>query len=67
MILEFAELATANYDEMFIHRRGANLILFNKEESGRWMRKQQSWTEGPMHSPTLHEAIEDMKRNLHLE
>jgi hypothetical protein len=65
LIVEFAQRATAKHDEMFRFRRGANLILFDKEEwNGRtlWMRKRLTWEYGPMFSPTLVEAIASMDR-----
>ena len=61
-IFLFSERATARYDKMFSHRRGANLILFDRVGNGHWMRKRLSWTEGPMYSETLDEAIAIMDR-----
>lgn len=56
-LVEFSEQRTAKYDEMFLWRLGANMILINKLSSGSWMRKRLSWEYGPMVSPTLDEAI----------
>jgi len=59
-IVKFAKRKTANYDKMFRYRRGANLIMFDKqvgEKDTRWLRKRLSWEIGPMFSPTLDEAI----------
>jgi len=64
-ILAFSERKTARYDEMYRFRRGANLILINKETDFRvrWMRKKLSWTQGPMYSETLDEALAVMEKN----
>ncbi|MBI4120742.1 MAG: hypothetical protein HY457_00595 [Parcubacteria group bacterium] len=59
----FAAKRTAAYDKMFGQRRGANLIIFDKTEWGRWMRKRLTWNSGPMYSPTLDEAVAVMDRN----
>ena len=58
-LFDFAEFATARYDKIFGIRRGANLILVRKptEPGGSWLRKRMSWVSGPMHSPTLDDAI----------
>lgn len=61
-IIEFAKQQTAHYDEMFKYRRGANLVVIDKEGEGRWLRKRMSWYMGPMYSPTLSEALEIFKR-----
>lgn len=63
-IVAFSERVTARYDKMFRYRRGANLILLDKPSfaDGKWMRKKLSWTEGPMYSDTLSEAIAFMEQ-----
>lgn len=60
-IVAFAKRRDEKYDSMFRYRRGCNMILIGKED-GRWMRKRLTWTMGPMHSPTLDEAIAVMER-----
>ncbi len=65
-IVAFAERKTAAYDQMYRWRRGANLILINKHDTGigtLWLRKRLSWDHGPMYSATLDEALEVMERN----
>lgn len=37
-IVAFSERQTARYDQMFRWRRGANLILLDKQRDGGWMR-----------------------------
>ncbi len=69
-LVEFADRVTQAYDRLFRFRRGANLYLFDKPDwrrDGFWMRKKLTWTEGPMFSPTLEEAIAFMMRAAHLE
>ena len=62
-LAEFSEKKTAEYDKMFKWRRGANLILFDKDvKTGQWLRKRITWTMGPMWSTTLEEAIAVMER-----
>ncbi len=56
-LAEFADEQDRRYDEMFRWRRGCNAILFDKVETGRWMRKRLTWQYGPMFSPTLDKAI----------
>ncbi|MBU6370523.1 MAG: hypothetical protein KGH93_01910 [Patescibacteria group bacterium] len=62
-LARFSEEMTARYDKLFRWRRGANLILIGKEErigqkgEYHWFRKQQSWTDGPMWSPSLDDAL----------
>jgi hypothetical protein len=63
-IVEFSKLVTARYDELFRYRRGCNLILLDKREDGHWMRKRLSWTEGPMYSATLEEAMKVFTKEL---
>jgi len=65
-IVAFAKRRDEKYDSIFRYRRGCNMILIGKEEdnapSHRWMRKRLTWNMGPMHSPTLEEAIAVMER-----
>lgn len=65
-IVVFSERVTAKYDTMFRYRRGANLILLDKSSDLnseiKWMRKRLTWTQGPMWSDTLDEAISVMER-----
>jgi hypothetical protein len=65
-IVAFAKRRDKKYDEMVRYRRGCNMILIGKEEdnapSHRWMRKRLTWNRGPMHSPTLDEAIAFMEK-----
>jgi hypothetical protein len=63
-IAAFAKDVTARYDEMFTVRRGCNLILLDKRDDGRWLRKRLSWTQGPMYSDTLDDAIKVMGRRV---
>lgn len=53
----FADKRDAEYDRMFNWRRGCNAILFDKLETGAWLRKRLTWDHGPMVSPTLEQAI----------
>lgn len=64
-LVRFSEERTVDYDRMFNVRRGANLILIDKisAEGNCWMRKRLSWEFGPMHSPTLEEAVTVFERN----
>lgn len=57
-LVAFSREMTAKYDEIFSWRMGANLIVIDKQDEGRWLRKRQSWYMGPMYSPTLDEAME---------
>ncbi len=56
-LVAFSEEKTAEYDKIFRHRMGANLIVMDKLPEGRWWRKRMSWEIGPMISETLPEAI----------
>ena len=65
-IVEFAQEVTARYDRIFKVRLGANMILLDKPNwlpQGKWLRKRMSWKQGPMHSGSLDEALEIMRRN----
>jgi hypothetical protein len=64
LLLAFSREKTAEYDRMFRIRRGANLVIFDKPTymNGKWMRKRLTWEFGPMHSDTLEEAIEHMRK-----
>jgi hypothetical protein len=41
---------------------GDNLYVLKKNESN-WLAKRQTWTHGPMHAPTLDEAISFLSGN----
>jgi hypothetical protein len=41
----------------------AYYIFFQKGDDGRWLRVKESWTEGPLYSPTLKEALVFMYDN----
>lgn len=62
-IAEFAARSTARYDNMFGRRRGMNYIMIEKRHfSGQhappeWFRARASWSQGPMYSNTLVEAL----------
>ncbi|MBI2124347.1 hypothetical protein HYT92_01010 [Candidatus Pacearchaeota archaeon] len=61
-IIPFAEKLTLEYDKRFRYRMGCNLIIFEKREDGRWLRKRMSWTEGAMYSESLDDAIKIFMR-----
>lgn len=61
-IADFSDRHTAHYDQIFNVRAGANAICINKVNDSCWMRKRMSWEYGPMHSPTLDEAIAVFER-----
>ncbi|MBI2046807.1 hypothetical protein HYT26_01430 [Candidatus Pacearchaeota archaeon] len=56
-IIPFAEKMTQEYDKHWRYRVGCNLIILEKREDGRWLRKRMSWIEGQMYSKSLDEAI----------
>jgi hypothetical protein len=56
-LADFSDRRTARYDKMFNVRAGANAICIDKVNDTCWMRKRMSWEYGPMHSPTLTEAM----------
>lgn len=62
-IARFAERSTARYDRMFGRRRGMNYIMIEKRHfSGaygppEWFRARASWSQGPMYSTTLDDAL----------
>lgn len=66
LLVAFARRRTAEYDEMFRYRVGANLICIGKEvrwddKQGAlietWNRKRLSWNQGLMWSATLEHAL----------
>lgn len=61
-VVAFAKRHDEKYDKMFRYKLGCNMILFDKTDEGRWMRKRLTWTMGPMYSPTLDEAIAVMEK-----
>jgi hypothetical protein len=67
LIVEFSKVVTRRYDEMFKYRRGCNMILLDKRDDGMWLRKRLSWTQGPMYSPTLDEALAVMEKDWKLK
>lgn len=60
-IVDFADKITVDYDKLFSIRRGANMVLLNKEDDGRWLRKRLSWISGAMFSDTFDDALSFMK------
>lgn len=53
----FSRHVTAKHDEVCKRRMGANLIVIGKEQEDRWLRKQLTWTMGPMYSKTMLSAM----------
>jgi len=63
-LVAFSDKKTAEYDEMFRYRRGANLICIDKTADGRWMRKRLTWEMGPFFSDSLGEALTIFERRV---
>lgn len=64
-LVEFSNRKTANYDEIFNVRMGANLICIDKNVGPgghNWMRKRMSWEYGPMYSDTIEDAMATFDR-----
>ena len=56
LLYGFSRQKTAEYDEMFRFRLGANLIIIDKKSCG-WLRKRMTWDMGEMYSKTLADAL----------
>jgi hypothetical protein len=63
-LVAFSKRMTADYDRMFIYRRGANMVCIDKTPDGRWMRKRLTWEIGAFYSDTLKEAIAVFERGM---
>lgn len=61
-LLTFSKEETEKYDKFFRWRMGCNLIFIGKVEEGIWLRKKQSWRDGPMYSKSLDEALQVMRK-----